>query len=55
RLNRRGFIETDEDLATSIPGVYAGGDIVTGGATVILAMGAGRRAAHSIKRYLAIE
>ncbi|HSM92708.1 MAG TPA: 2-polyprenylphenol hydroxylase, partial [Anaeromyxobacteraceae bacterium] len=38
--------------ATSIPGVFAGGDIVTGGATVILAMGAGRRAAKSIATYL---
>ena len=54
-LNRRGFIEADENLATSIPGVYAGGDIVTGGATVILAMGAGRRAARSIKRFLSID
>jgi glutamate synthase (NADPH/NADH) small chain len=53
-LNRWGFIETDENLATSIPGVYAGGDIVTGGATVILAMGAGRKAARAMKQYLAI-
>ncbi|MEJ2385469.1 MAG: NADPH-dependent glutamate synthase, partial [Xanthomonadales bacterium] len=44
RLNEWGFIATDEKLATSIPGVFAGGDIVTGGATVILAMGAGRKA-----------
>jgi glutamate synthase (NADPH/NADH) small chain len=50
-LNRWGFIETDENLATSIPGVYAGGDIVTGGATVILAMGAGRKAARAMKEY----
>jgi glutamate synthase (NADPH/NADH) small chain len=35
-----------------MPGVFAGGDIVTGGATVILAMGAGRVAAASIERYL---
>ncbi len=54
-LNRWGFIEADEDMATSIPGVYAGGDIVTGGATVILAMGAGRKAAQSMKRYLSID
>jgi glutamate synthase (NADPH/NADH) small chain len=53
-LNRWGFIETDENLATSIPGVYAGGDIVTGGATVILAMGAGRKAARAMKEYLEI-
>jgi pyruvate/2-oxoglutarate dehydrogenase complex dihydrolipoamide dehydrogenase (E3) component len=39
--------------STSIPGVWAGGDIVTGGATVILAMGAGRRAARAIGAYLA--
>jgi glutamate synthase (NADPH/NADH) small chain len=38
--------------ATSRPGVYAGGDIVTGAATVILAMGAGRRAATAIEEYV---
>jgi len=54
-LNQWGFIKTDENMATSIAGVYAGGDIVTGGATVILAMGAGRRAAHSMKQYLRIR
>jgi glutamate synthase (NADPH/NADH) small chain len=54
KLNARGYIETDETLATSMAGVYAGGDIVTGAATVILAMGAGRRAAQSIKEYLMI-
>ena len=54
RLNEWGFIATDDDLATSIPGVYAGGDIVTGGATVILAMGAGRTAARSIAAYLGL-
>ena len=54
-LDRRGFIEADDDMATSLAGVYAGGDIVTGGATVILAMGAGRTAAASIKRYLGIR
>ncbi len=44
-----GHILVDpETLQTSIPGVYAGGDIVTGGATVIKAMGAGRKAAASI-------
>jgi glutamate synthase (NADPH/NADH) small chain len=42
-----------DTMATSIPGVYAGGDIVTGGATVILAMGAGRKAAAAIDRFLA--
>ncbi|MDD7112794.1 MAG: NADPH-dependent glutamate synthase [Coriobacteriaceae bacterium] len=47
-LNRWGYIEADEDGRTSQPGVWAGGDIVTGAATVILAMGAGKRSAHSI-------
>ena len=55
RLDGRGHIETDETLATSLAGVYAGGDIVTGAATVILAMGAGRKAARSIKSYLGIR
>jgi len=54
RLNKWGYIATDEDLMTSIPGVFAGGDIVTGAATVILAMGAGRKAAEGMKRYLGI-
>ena len=53
-LNKWGFIAADENLATSMPGVFAGGDIVTGGATVILAMGAGRQAASSIKEYLGV-
>jgi glutamate synthase (NADPH/NADH) small chain len=52
-LNRRGYIVADEDGATSKPGVYAGGDIVTGSATVILAMGAGKRAAQAIDCWLA--
>jgi glutamate synthase (NADPH/NADH) small chain len=55
RLDKRGYIETDDNLATSLAGVYAGGDIVTGAATVILAMGAGRKAAASIKAYLGIR
>jgi glutamate synthase (NADPH/NADH) small chain len=54
KLNKRGYIETDADLATSMAGVYAGGDIVTGAATVIEAMGAGRKAAASIKKYLGL-
>jgi glutamate synthase (NADPH/NADH) small chain len=54
-LNKRGYIATDENLATSIPGVYAGGDIVTGAATVIEAMGAGRRAAGSMKAFLGLR
>lgn len=52
-LNRWGNIVADEhSQATSVPGVFAGGDIVTGGATVILAMGAGRRAATAIAAWL---
>jgi glutamate synthase (NADPH) small chain len=51
--NRRGYIQADEtSQRTSRRGVFAGGDIVTGSATVILAMGAGRRAAKSIHEYL---
>ncbi len=53
-LNKWGYIVADPyTQATSVPGVFAGGDIVTGGATVILAMGAGRRAARAIGAYLA--
>jgi glutamate synthase (NADPH/NADH) small chain len=55
KLNKWGYIEVDQDLATSMAGVYAGGDIVTGAATVILAMGAGRKAARSLKAYLGIR
>jgi glutamate synthase (NADPH) small chain len=52
-LNRWGYIVADEQTqATTLPGVFAGGDIVTGGATVILAMSAGRRAAKAIGAYL---
>ncbi len=54
-LDRRGYLQADDDLATSMIGVYAGGDIVTGAATVIEAMGAGRKAAASIARYLGIR
>jgi glutamate synthase (NADPH) small chain len=54
-LNKRGYIATDDSLATSIAGAYAGGDIVTGAATVIEAMGAGRKAARSIKAYLGLN
>ena len=51
--NKWGNIVVDEEtMATSKPGVFAGGDIVTGGATVILAIGAGRKAAKSIDEYL---
>jgi glutamate synthase (NADPH/NADH) small chain len=54
--DRRGYILADDDtLLTSKPGVFAGGDIVTGGATVILAMGAGRKAATAIHEYLSSD
>jgi glutamate synthase (NADPH/NADH) small chain len=53
RTSTRGYIEADQSSQrTSRKGVFAGGDIVTGSATVILAMGAGRRAAKSIHDYL---
>ncbi|MGZ8269391.1 MAG: NADPH-dependent glutamate synthase [Burkholderiales bacterium] len=55
KLNKRGYIEADANFATSMAGVYAGGDIVTGAATVIEAMGAGRKAAHSMKAYLGLR
>jgi glutamate synthase (NADPH/NADH) small chain len=52
-VNRKGYIVADEEtMATNLPGVYAGGDIVTGAATVIEAMGAGRKAAAAIDAYL---
>ncbi len=52
-LNRHGNIVVDEGtMMTSIPGVFAGGDIVTGAATVILAMGAGKQAALGIQGWL---
>lgn len=54
-LTRRGNIVADEKAATSKPGVYAGGDVVTGAATVILAMGAGRTAANSIHEFLSAK
>ena len=53
KRNRRGYIEADlETGATSVKGVFAGGDIVTGAATVIEAMGAGKRAAKHIDLFL---
>jgi glutamate synthase (NADPH/NADH) small chain len=53
KVNKWGYIEIDESGMTSKPGVFAGGDIVRGAATVILAMGDGKRAAASIDKYLA--
>jgi glutamate synthase (NADPH/NADH) small chain len=53
QVNKWGYIVADPETgATSKKGVYAGGDIVTGSATVILAMGAGRKAAEAIHKYL---
>ena len=52
KLNADGNIVVDKNNMTSVEGVFAGGDIVTGAATVIAAMGAGKRAAASIVRYL---
>ena len=51
-LNARGNIKVDDKLMTSVAGVFSGGDIVTGAATVILAMGAGKEAAANIDEYL---
>jgi glutamate synthase (NADPH/NADH) small chain len=52
QLNKWGYIIVDENCKTSLEGVYAGGDIVLGAATVILAMGQGRTAAAAINEYL---
>lgn len=52
---RKGGLVADGDGATTRPGIFAGGDAVTGAATVILAMGAGRKAAAAIHRYLSEE
>jgi glutamate synthase (NADPH) small chain len=56
KVNRWGYIEIDEKTQmSSVPGVFAGGDIVTGSATVILAMGAGRRAARGMLQYMGLS
>lgn len=53
KLNRRGYIQINEETGqSSIPQVFAGGDIVTGAATVIAAMGAGKKAARGMNKYL---
>jgi len=52
KLNKWGNIVADENGMTSLPGVFAGGDIVRGAATVILAMGDGKRAAKAMDQYL---
>jgi homotetrameric NADPH-dependent glutamate synthase len=55
KVNRWGYIEIDEKTGmTSVPGVFAGGDIVTGSATVILAMGAGRRASRGMLQHMGL-
>jgi homotetrameric NADPH-dependent glutamate synthase len=55
KVNKWGYIDVDERTnMTSIPGLFAGGDIVTGAATVILAMGAGKRAARGMLEYMGI-
>jgi glutamate synthase (NADPH/NADH) small chain len=51
-LDERGYLVVDENGMTTVPGVFAGGDIVRGAATVILAMGDGKRAAASIDAWL---
>jgi len=55
KLKKWGYIETNEKGQTNIEDIFAGGDIVTGSATVITAMGAGKKAAHSIDKYLQEE
>lgn len=52
QLSKNGYIIADEDGRTSLPNVFAGGDIVTGSATVISAMGAGKRASKAILKML---
>ncbi|EFK96078.1 oxidoreductase Fe-S binding subunit [sediment metagenome] len=52
KTNSDGTIVVNEDFMTSIPGVFAGGDITSGAATVISAMGAGKRAARAINKYI---
>ena len=55
KLNRHGNIVVDERGMTSVPGVFAGGDIVRGAATVILAMGDGKRTARAVHEYLTAD
>jgi glutamate synthase (NADPH/NADH) small chain len=52
KVSKWGTIEVNENMQSTIPMIFAGGDIVRGGATVILAMGDGRRAAAAIDEYL---
>jgi glutamate synthase (NADPH/NADH) small chain len=55
KLNKWGYIEVDDNLMTSVPGVFAGGDIVRGSATVIAAMGDGKSASAAIHNYLSAK
>ena len=55
KLNKWGNIIVDDKGMTSLPGVFAGGDIVRGAATVILAMGDGKRAAKAMDEYLSAQ
>jgi len=57
QFSRKGYIvvESEKTGRTTKKGVFAGGDIVTGAATVILAMGAGRKAAQAMKAYLGLR
>jgi glutamate synthase (NADPH/NADH) small chain len=52
KLSKEGYIQVDEKMQSSIPFIFAGGDITTGSATVISAMGAGRKAAQSIHDFI---
>jgi glutamate synthase (NADPH/NADH) small chain len=52
KLNKWGNIVVDENGQTSLPGIFAGGDIVRGAATVILAMGDGKKTAKAMDQYL---
>jgi len=55
KINKDGTIQVDKSFMTSIAGVFAGGDIITGADTVISAMGAGKKAAVAIDRYIKIN
>jgi glutamate synthase (NADPH/NADH) small chain len=52
KIGKHGNIIADDEGRTSVPKIFAGGDIATGAATVILAMGAGKRAARAIDSFL---
>jgi len=52
KINKKGYIEVDANGMTNLPGVFAGGDIIRGAATVILAMGDGKKCARSIDKFV---